>query len=494
MQCGAVLYGKGRRLFFNMGVLMIKSQLERCGVDDMKKVWFLAVGVIVAIYLIGVAFFAGKYAFGTSVNGIPVAYKTPTEVSLDLMQRTRTRRFQFKLQDGVVVDASFDMLGIYCPAEADVSQQTLPSPFLWPVSLVSRTSYVLDSHMACNESKLYKGLFELKFVQDGTEPPVDAYITQDANGSFVIVPDKVGTEIDVDILAEGVKKAVDDASFTVDLNKLDCYKRADIRSDNQKLVSYINAANDFRNMVILLDFGKDCVMQIPSDVLDACRVMKNSRAEVNIDAVTDYVAKLAEKYDTYGTVRKFHTSTDEIVDVKNAGFGVCDFAGWEMNQAECVTLLGNALAAGKDTTVTVPWNKTGVTHDEMNDFGDTYLEISLANQKMWLYVDGECVCETDVVTGLANTSKATPPGIYRTTDFYREMTMRGSYGTAFCHYFVRITLDGVGMHDASWRSKYGGDIYLTNGSHGCVNTPYDAAKFIFETLNKRDTYTPIIVW
>jgi hypothetical protein len=42
----------------------------------------------------------------------------------------------------------------------------------------------------------------------------------------------------------------------------------------------------------------------------------------------------------------------------------------------------------------------------------------------------------------------------------------------------------VGIHDADgWRSSYGGEIYKTNGSHGCVNTPYEAAKTIFETIS-----------
>lgn len=39
--------------------------------------------------------------------------------------------------------------------------------------------------------------------------------------------------------------------------------------------------------------------------------------------------------------------------------------------------------------------------------------------------------------------------------------------------------NGVGLHDASWRSEFGGTIYKYSGSHGCVNLPYSAAKAIY---------------
>ncbi|MEI3138955.1 MAG: L,D-transpeptidase [Lachnospiraceae bacterium] len=41
---------------------------------------------------------------------------------------------------------------------------------------------------------------------------------------------------------------------------------------------------------------------------------------------------------------------------------------------------------------------------------------------------------------------------------------------------------GIGLHDANWRSSFGGSIYQTNGSHGCVNLPRSAAKEIYERV------------
>ena len=41
---------------------------------------------------------------------------------------------------------------------------------------------------------------------------------------------------------------------------------------------------------------------------------------------------------------------------------------------------------------------------------------------------------------------------------------------------------GIGMHDATWRSSFGGTIYKTGGSHGCINLPHSVAKKIYENI------------
>ena len=50
--------------------------------------------------------------------------------------------------------------------------------------------------------------------------------------------------------------------------------------------------------------------------------------------------------------------------------------------------------------------------------------------------------------------------------------------------------DGEGFHDARWRNQFGGDIYLTNGSHGCVNMPPEMAGKLFELISAG---TPVVV-
>ena len=49
----------------------------------------------------------------------------------------------------------------------------------------------------------------------------------------------------------------------------------------------------------------------------------------------------------------------------------------------------------------------------------------------------------------------------------------------------------IGIHDATWRGKFGGSIYKTNGSHGCINTPMKAVSQLYEMVEEG---TPVIMF
>lgn len=111
--------------------------------------------------------------------------------------------------------------------------------------------------------------------------------------------------------------------------------------------------------------------------------------------------------------------------------------------------------------------------------GNTVLEISIENQYMWYYLDGELLVETPVVTGCVSDWDITRTGVFqiywKTTDTY----LVGPTWNDHVDYWMPF--DGqIGLHDSSWRDEYGGDIYLENGSHGCVNTPLEAIATIYE--------------
>ena len=58
-------------------------------------------------------------------------------------------------------------------------------------------------------------------------------------------------------------------------------------------------------------------------------------------------------------------------------------------------------------------------------------------------------------------------------------------------YWMPIGWDGEGFHDAWWRSSFGGNIYLNNGSHGCLNMPPSQAAKLFELVENN---TPVVVY
>ena len=72
----------------------------------------------------------------------------------------------------------------------------------------------------------------------------------------------------------------------------------------------------------------------------------------------------------------------------------------------------------------------------------------------------------------------------------KNATLRGENYETPVTYWMPFA-GNVGMHDATWRSSFGGSIYKYSGSHGCINLPLDAAKVIFENVKKN---YPVLVY
>ena len=116
------------------------------------------------------------------------------------------------------------------------------------------------------------------------------------------------------------------------------------------------------------------------------------------------------------------------------------------------------------------------------DVGNTYIEINIKQQHMWFYINGKLYVDTPVVTGMADGVHDTPKGVH--TIFVHQSPSRlvGDTWDVVVQYWMQFTADGCGIHDSTWRAsyEYGGNTYLTNGSHGCVNTPLDKVAKIFK--------------
>jgi len=115
--------------------------------------------------------------------------------------------------------------------------------------------------------------------------------------------------------------------------------------------------------------------------------------------------------------------------------------------------------------------------------GLTYIDISIEKQRVILFENGRKVMESACVTGTPNRERATHYGSFRINYKQRNRILRGSQKLyeAFVSYWMPFD-GGIGLHDASWRGKFGGNIYQSNGSHGCINLPPAFAKQLYERV------------
>ena len=111
------------------------------------------------------------------------------------------------------------------------------------------------------------------------------------------------------------------------------------------------------------------------------------------------------------------------------------------------------------------------------------MEIDLSSQHLYLYLNNELFFESDFVSGDVLTGNTTPEGVFAIKYKRTEIVLRGDDYETPVQYWMPFN-GNIGMHDATWRRNFGGTIYLTNGSHGCINLPYSAAETIYNNIYK----------
>ena len=128
-------------------------------------------------------------------------------------------------------------------------------------------------------------------------------------------------------------------------------------------------------------------------------------------------------------------------------------------------------------------------------FGTTFVEIDLSLQHVYYYEGGNLVWESPTVTGMLSGDRATPSGIFFLKGKETNRTLRGKMVNGKPEYEAHVDYwmpfnGGIGLHDASWRSKFGGNIYVRGGSHGCINLPRNKAAELYNRIQKG---CPIVV-
>ena len=120
----------------------------------------------------------------------------------------------------------------------------------------------------------------------------------------------------------------------------------------------------------------------------------------------------------------------------------------------------------------------------------TYVDVDIANQTMVYFVNNLPVLTSPCVTGTPKNNRSTPTGAFYIIQKVPGKRLKGDTWDVWVDRWMKFTNGAVGLHDASWRKKFGGNIYKSNGSHGCVNLPKDVAYALYDMVT---VGTPVIV-
>ena len=204
---------------------------------------------------------------------------------------------------------------------------------------------------------------------------------------------------------------------------------------------------------------------------------------VDSDMAASYAQQLASKYNTYAATRSFETTAGDTVKIGGGDYG------WVINKKGEAAQIVEDIKNGESVTREPKYEQRAFV-EGADDIGNTYIEIDYTNQHLWYYKDGSLVVDSDIVSGNLNNGNGSPDGVFKVISRQSPATLKGEDYESDVTYFMPFAYN-VGLHDASWRSSFGGSIYKNGGSHGCINLPYDAADTIYKNV---ELGTPVVAY
>ena len=449
----------------------------------------IIIGVLVLIYVGFAIFFSSHFMFFTKINGTDFSLKSVSQVEAYMKQQVADYVLTLKESDGGSEKISgSDISLMYVPGEQLEKLAKKQNNFLWITSLWNHPKISSEIGVEYDKdalAKITEGLECLK--PENQTVSVDAH-PEFQNDKFVVVPEVVGTQIDTEKFNEAVTKAINGFKPTLDLFKTGCYILPRFVSDSQEVVAATDAMNSYLGANVTYDFNPATEVVDASVISQWVTVDADMNVTFNEEAVRAFIQSLADKYDTKGKPRTFTTATGNTVTVEGGSYG------WKIDQeAEYNALIANIQNA--ETVTREPNYASRAASHEGNDVGSTYAEVDLSNQMMYFVQNGQVVLQSGIVTGNPNKGNGTPQGVYSLAYKALDQVLRGTKkpdGTYEYETPVKFWMPfngGIGFHDATWQSSFGGSRYQTNGSHGCVNLPYDVAAQLYNLITAG---TPVV--
>lgn len=457
----------------------------------------IIIGAVSIVYYKGVMYYRTHFLPNTTINGIDCAemdvdsivtlLDAPIyEYKLEVSGRDyKSGNSGVKLGEIASEDIGLAYTGTKEAVESFLEQQ---EEYKWFFNCLGRASeYSVKQGVSFDESLLQTVVKEWDACKKGNmRRAEDAYIgdySEELHG-YEIIPETSGTELDVDRTIELIAGAVMGLENTLDVEAEGCYREAVVRRDDKKLTDVVDKANKWLGAEITYDWNGTEVT-LDYETLKEWVSIERNRVVLDEEQVAAFVKTQASAYDTYGKRKNFVTALGVELTLPSRNYGwKTDIEG---ETTELLKLIRQGSVVEREPIYSITAMKKGAS-----DIGNSYVEADLTNQHLYLYQDGELVLETDFVSGtmISTYDCVTPEGIFGLSYKTTNAVLRGATYATPVNYWMPF-YGNYGMHDANWRGHFGGEIYKTNGSHGCINLPPSMAAQIYPYVS---TGFPVICY
>lgn len=429
-------------------------------------------------------FYKESYLNGLDISGLTVEQAKETVINDFMSRHISVTAPSFNGEADIPFSCfSINMLKLDMYLDEAYNNQTLSMDEYYVQANRKDYSYDLTADVDINGSDFSD--FAL-FKEENVTKSEDAYVVVDSlNKKVVVVPEVYGTEIDRDRFTDLVSEAVFEGKTSIELTKED-FISPKVLSDDPSLKERCEYINTLFNKSLSIDACGVNAVLLPEETFAFYDF--DSESLIDEEKLGLYVDSLKESYDTWGTSRTFMTSLGYTVEITPGG----DY-GWLIDKEQTVEALKDMLLSDiQEESISVVCTVIGQRPAD-DEISNTYVEVSLENQKIWMYVGGECIVFDDVTTGEASDPACiSRTGMFRLKNKKTDCILRGPTWEDFVHYWMSFDGDN-GMHDAMWRTdeEFGGTNRFGNGSHGCTNLRLPTAEIVFNNI---DYSIPIIVW
>ncbi len=447
-------------------------------------------GALLIVYLIGAIFFMSHFMPNTRVNGEEVSGMSVDDLAAHITERGAS--FQTHITgDGLDfpiaasdIDLKYDGTAYGTEASSQIG------PWKWPVRIWKSHEFSTSTGITFDERKVEDIVgAAVDGLNAHTQPPTNATMSFDeSKQEFVTVPDALGTMVDRSHTIETVENGIRTLQDEIVLQDADLTQPV-VRVDDERLASVITEANKIVKASIPMRIaGRDAGAVDATLLKDWLGTNENAELTVDHEKVKAWAqGPLSDQFDSLGRERRYMRPDGKQVTVAGGDYG------WNIDGEALANVIADNLKQLKVDPIDVPmkaeaaeWNPGGA------DWGKRYIDVDIADQTVRVYDENsQLVLESACVTGVPY--HATDEGVYQIYEHSMNVTLVGfDYnGDGQPDYQTPVTYwmpfnGGQGLHDAYWRGAFGGDIYLYDGSHGCVNLPSDVAAQLFEWAHEGD--------
>lgn len=432
-------------------------------------------------------YYRNNFPVNTWINGIYCTGKSIEEVNAELAEQTEIPILIIETVNGET--GKIDLREADAKADYSSALKTYlhqNATYRWVKHFEKPVSATLEEVRYTWDSEKLKALFEeLSFVQeaDCSVPGVKVILTDEG----YVLQDGNTDHLNSRKALQYVESCLRMGEHNVVLKDGGCYENLKDNAQDKAQRMLWSQLEEIFACNLIYDMGEEKI-PLTQAILSQFLIVDGESIQLNPEGIQSWVDELALAYNTVNTTGKFQSTRGDIVEVPYVTYGT------ELNTKEEVLWLTENVWENR-TVRTQPeyhvpaYLKEGFTRG-LNDIGDTYIEVDMTLQHLYYYVGGELSLKTDVVTGNTKRKMGTPEGINYVYNKQRNRVLRGPGYASPVKYWVPVK-GAIGIHDASWRSEFGGEIYKTSGSHGCINVPTDVMAELYDMV---EIGTPVVMF